>query len=108
MHPVLIVVVTLESPAWNANTSPLNEFPANACPAHVKTLHALGRVAVTLKDQEHAGVQPAFVTWDARNADRTNRDRDRRAGAIHRRGGARNRASALGEGGGDRTAGGEG
>ena len=63
VHPVLIVVVTLEDPDWKANTSPLNEFPANPCPAHVLTLHELGRVAVTFMVQEHAtGEHPDFMT----------------------------------------------
>jgi hypothetical protein len=63
VHPVLIVVVTLEDPARNSNTSPLKEFPVNACAVQVLTLHALGRVALTFIVQLHAtGEQPAFMT----------------------------------------------
>ena len=60
---MLIVVLTLDIPDWNSNVSPLNEFPANACPAHALTLHVLGSVADTFIVQEHAtGEQPAFIT----------------------------------------------
>ena len=62
-HCVPIVVVTLEFAILNSNTSPLKEFPANACPAHVYVLHEPGSVAVTLKLYEQAtGEQPAFAT----------------------------------------------
>ena len=62
-HCVPIVVVTLEFAILNSKVSPLKEFPANACPAHVYVLQELARVAVTLKLYEQAtGEQPAFAT----------------------------------------------
>ena len=66
VQPLLMVVFRLEAggpAAWNANASPLNEFPVNACAAQVLTPQETGRVALTLKDQLHAvGLQPAFIT----------------------------------------------